>query len=146
MVANWLHDLKIKIRTVEPIIGQLFRLELDSLQQEKAGIAAAIQVLCQLGDVALSGLSHNCVAGELGRYLDIESADAIGLLPPVAADRVELLADAALLGCSAFMLDDNAVNQLDQTRQEAILINLTLVPEFESLFVESLYLRPMQSD
>jgi hypothetical protein len=59
---------------------------------------------------------------------------------------VELLADAALLGCSAFILDDDAVAQLDQTRQEASLINLALVPEFESLFVESLYLRPMQSE
>jgi uncharacterized 2Fe-2S/4Fe-4S cluster protein (DUF4445 family) len=119
--------------------------DVDSLQQAKAGIAAAIQVLCHQGRVPLSGLARICVAGEFGRRLNVESAVAIGLLPPVATDRVELLADAALLGCSAFILDDDAVAQLDQTRQEASLINLALVPEFESLFVESLYLRPMQS-
>jgi hypothetical protein len=30
------------------------------------------------------------------------------------------------------------------TERPTSLINLALVPEFESLFVESLYLRPMQ--
>jgi uncharacterized 2Fe-2S/4Fe-4S cluster protein (DUF4445 family) len=120
--------------------------DVDNLQQAKAGISAAVQVLCQQSGVPLTGLARICVAGEFGRHLDVESAVSIGLLPPVVADRVELLADAALLGCSAFILDDDAVAQLDQTRQEASLINLALVPEFESLFVESLYLRPMQSE
>jgi uncharacterized 2Fe-2S/4Fe-4S cluster protein (DUF4445 family) len=119
--------------------------DVDSLQQAKAGIAAAVQVLCHQSGVALAGLARICVAGEFGRHLDVESAVAIALLPPVAADRVELLADAALLGCSAFILNDDAAAQLQQTRQEASLINLALVPEFESLFVQSLFLRPLQT-
>jgi hypothetical protein len=35
---------------------------------------------------------------------------------------------------------------LHLVRQEASLINLELLPEFEPLFVESLYLRQMQSN
>jgi uncharacterized 2Fe-2S/4Fe-4S cluster protein (DUF4445 family) len=119
--------------------------DVDNLQQAKAGIAAAVQVLCQQSGVPLVGLARICVAGEFGRHLDVASAVSTGLLPPVAADKVELLADAALLGCCAFILNDDAVAQLDKTRQEASLINLALVPEFESRFVENLYLRPMQS-
>jgi uncharacterized 2Fe-2S/4Fe-4S cluster protein (DUF4445 family) len=120
--------------------------DVDSLQQAKAGIAAAVQVLCHQSGVPLADLARICVAGEFGRHLNVENAVAIGLLPPVATDRVERLADAALLGCTAFILDDDAVSLLDRTRQETNLTNLALVPEFESLFLESLYLRPMQGE
>jgi uncharacterized 2Fe-2S/4Fe-4S cluster protein (DUF4445 family) len=119
--------------------------DVDNLQQAKAGISAAIQVLCKRSGVPLIGLARISVAGEFGRHLDVESAVSIGLLPAVEADSVELLADAALLGCSAFVLNDDAVAELEQAREKASLINLALVPEFESLFVESLYLRPMES-
>jgi uncharacterized 2Fe-2S/4Fe-4S cluster protein (DUF4445 family) len=103
-------------------------------------------VLCHQSGVPLVGLARICVAGEFGRHLDVKSAVSIGLSLPASVDRVELLADAALLGCSFFILNDDAVAQLDQTKREVSLINFALVPELEPLFVESLYLLPMQSD
>jgi hypothetical protein len=40
-------------------------------------------------------------------------------------------ADMALLGCSAFILNDDAITHLNQARQKASLINLTQVPWVE---------------
>jgi uncharacterized 2Fe-2S/4Fe-4S cluster protein (DUF4445 family) len=118
--------------------------DVDNLQQAKAAIAAGIQILCRHGGIRPGNLARVCVAGEFGRYLDVTSAIAIGMLPPVPPERVEILADAALLGCSDLILErDNALADL---RRNARLINLAQDERFGDCFVKHLYLREMPEE
>lgn len=68
----------------------------------------------------LKDLRRVCVGGAFGRYLDVGSAQAIGLLSSLAAER------------------------LDQLRSRARLINLAHYPDFDQAFLENLYLQPLQ--
>jgi uncharacterized 2Fe-2S/4Fe-4S cluster protein (DUF4445 family) len=119
--------------------------DVDNLQQAKAAIAAAILILCQQSKLHVDQFQRICISGEFGRYLDISSACAIGLLPPVAPDKIELFSEAPLLGCTDLILNIETAEQLHLIRQKAQLINLALEPEFEILFVENLYLQRMKN-
>jgi len=122
---------------------KLTHQDIDNLQQAKAAIAAAIEILCQHSQISARQIQRIYITGEFGRYLDTQSACAIGLLPPVCADKIELFAEAPLLGCTDLILNTETAEQLKLIRQKAQLINLALEPEFEMLFVKNLYLRPL---
>ncbi len=96
--------------------------------------------------VKLAQLKRVCVAGEFGRFLDVASAQAIGLLPSGPADRVELICEAALRGCGDLMLAAAAEEHLSRMRTIARLVNLALAPDFEELFLANLYLEPLKED
>jgi uncharacterized 2Fe-2S/4Fe-4S cluster protein (DUF4445 family) len=84
------------------------------------------------------------VGGAFGRYLDVGSAQAIGLLPPVPPEMVELAGNTALAGCCDVMLSSLAAERLDQLRSRARLINLAHYPDFDQAFLENLYLQPLR--
>lgn len=120
--------------------------DVDNLQRAKAAIGAGMQVLAHHSGVKLSQLQRVCVAGEFGRFLNVAAAQAIGLLPPVPAERVELICEAALRGCGDLLLSKEAEDLLSRLRTSARLVNLALVPDFEELFLTNLYLEPLNED
>ena len=120
--------------------------DVDNLQRAKAAIGTGVIVLARQAGVKLDQLQRLCVAGEFGGFLDVASAQAIGLLPMLPADRVELVCEAALRGCGDLMLVAAAQEQLARMRTIARLVNLALYPDFEELFLTNLYLEPLQGD
>jgi uncharacterized 2Fe-2S/4Fe-4S cluster protein (DUF4445 family) len=120
--------------------------DVDNLQRAKGAIGTGVQVLARHSGVKLSHLQRVCVAGEFGRFLDVASAQAIGLLPAVPEDRVELICDAALRGCGDLLLSAAAADHLSRMRASAKLVNLALTPDFEEFFLTNLYLEPLRED
>ena len=120
--------------------------DVDNLQRAKGAIGTGVMVLARHSGVKLARLQRVCVAGEFGRFLDVASAQAIGLLPAVPADRVELICEAALRGCGDLLLSAAAADHLSRMRTSAKLVNLALTPDFEELFLTNLYLEPLKED
>jgi uncharacterized 2Fe-2S/4Fe-4S cluster protein (DUF4445 family) len=120
--------------------------DVDSLQRAKAAIGTGVMVLARYSGVKLAQLKRVCVAGEFGRFLDVASAQAIGLLPALPADRVELICEAALRGCGDLILGAAAEEHLSRLRAAARLVNLALTPDFDELFLANLYLEPLKED
>ncbi len=126
--------------------GRPFRIgtaEIDALQRAKAAIGVAVAALCAHAEVPLGGLAHLVVAGAFGRHLDIASAQAIGLLPEIAGERVRMVGNGALAGCIAFGLFDRARRTVEELRRHARLFNLSRLAGFDALFLEHLHLQPM---
>lgn len=119
--------------------------DVDALQRAKGAIGAGIGVLCAQAGVALPDLRRVVAAGLFGRYLDVENARCIGLLPDVPAERVELAGNTALAGAAAQLLSDTARRALVQARTAAHCVNLAKVPDFDAAFLEHLYLQPMSA-
>ncbi len=119
--------------------------DIDALQRAKAAIGAGIRVLSARSGVRLGELQRVCVGGAFGRYLDVENAQTIGLLPAIPAHRLELCGNTALAGCEDVMLSSSAAAHLGESRGKARLINLATEPLFDDLFLESLYLEPIQA-
>lgn len=119
--------------------------DVDALQRAKGAIGAGIGVLCAQAGIGLGDLRRVVAAGLFGRYLDVANARAIGLLPDVPAERIELAGNTALAGAAVLLLSAAARAALAQARATAHSINLARLPDFDAAFLEHLYLQPMTS-
>ncbi len=120
--------------------------DIDALQRAKAAIGAGVAVVCGEAGIRPAALRRVVAAGLFGRYLDIANAQAIGLLPAVAAVRVELAGNTALAGAAALLLSRGAAEQMARCLEACRLVNLAMVPAFDDAFLEHLYLRPTEPE
>jgi uncharacterized 2Fe-2S/4Fe-4S cluster protein (DUF4445 family) len=119
------------------------RADIDVFQRAKAAIGVGVQVLLEQAGLHASDLRRVCVGGAFGHALDIRNAQAVGLLPKIPSARIELWGNTALAGCEDALLAPCVLEQITQLGEQAKIINLSLYPDFDMLFLEHLYLQPM---
>ena len=119
------------------------KADVDALQRAKAAVAAGTETLCRRAGVRFRDLRAVHLAGSFGERLDVENAQRIGLLPAVPAARVHLAGNAALHGALDLLVSGEAEAALERARRACTLVNLSLVEEFEDLFLSHLFVRPM---
>jgi uncharacterized 2Fe-2S/4Fe-4S cluster protein (DUF4445 family) len=116
--------------------------DVDLFQRAKAAIGVGIQVLLEQAGMGYGDLQRICVSGTFGSALDIANAQETGLLPRIPPDRIELCGNSALTGCERALLSPDAAEKLEHLSSQARIVNLAHCPEFYTLFLEHLYLRP----
>lgn len=121
---------------------KITKRDIDMFQRAKAAVAAGIGVLLHRAGMFPADISEIYVAGNFGRFLDVANAQRVGLLPGINPDRVYLCGNAALRGCEDIMLYKTAREMLNTIRKKVHYINLAFDSEFESIFINSLYLKP----
>jgi uncharacterized 2Fe-2S/4Fe-4S cluster protein (DUF4445 family) len=122
---------------------RLTNQDVDTLQRAKAAIGTGVQTLLDMADTAQADIERVCVCGAFGRRLDVGNAKSIGLLPDVPDERFELWDDAALSGCERLLVAPASASELRSLRAKARIANLAQTPDFDSLFLENLYLRSL---
>lgn len=118
--------------------------DIDVLQRAKAAIGGGVQWLCRQAGLPLHELQQVFACGAFGRLLDVDNARQIGLLPQLPHAAVHLEGNTALAGCEALLLSDEAESALAAVLAVSKVYNLAEDIGFESLFIENLYLQPMQ--
>ena len=121
----------------------LYKRDIDVFQRAKAAIAAGVQLLARRADAACQDLRRIVTTGLFGRSLDVANAQAIGLLPAIAPERVQTYDNLALAGCEMVLTSCEGARAVEAVRGRARLLNLGQCAEFEDLFVQSLFLAPM---
>lgn len=117
--------------------------DVDAFQRAKAATAAAMEVLLARAGLSWAALRRLWVCGAFGHTLDIAAAQAVGLLPPLAADRVQLLADASLAGAERALLDPEGGGLLAGNDVELMAVNMSLVRGYDDVYIDHLRLRPI---
>ena len=95
------------------------------------------------------GVDHLRPVGDFALEVadDMEGdAQAIGLLPDISSKRVELCGNTALAGCERLLMSPTGATDLLSLRSRATVINLSGVSDFDSMFMENLFLQPMKVD
>lgn len=122
---------------------RLSKRDIDMMQRAKAAVAAGVSVLLEKAGLRTADLHRVCLAGAFGKYIRIANAKAIGLLPDINEKYFELCGNTALAGCEDFLLSSDAASRLESLRSTARLINLSSIPDFDELFFDNLFFRPM---
>jgi uncharacterized 2Fe-2S/4Fe-4S cluster protein (DUF4445 family) len=120
----------------------LTKRDIDIFQRAKAAIGAAVNVLLMKAGMEYRELRRICIGGVFGQYLNIVNAQKIGLLPAVHGMLIETLGNTALSGCETLLLLPGAKELMQEVRRHTVFINLATVSEFETFFLENLYLKP----
>lgn len=119
--------------------------DVDLFQRAKGGIAAGTKCLMKRAALKIKELQRVCVCGAFGTFLNIENAQAIGLLPAIPARQLELCGNTALTGCER-LLFSSAQKVVQSLKQKAELVNMAGDMDFEQQFIENLFLQPMQAE
>lgn len=117
--------------------------DVDIFQRAKAATGAGIAKLLSIAGASSTDLTRLCVAGAFGQFLNIQHAQALGLLPDCAPEKVELCGNTALIGCEQLLSSANREEQLDELKRYAEIVNLSQVTDYEDVFVDNLYLQPI---
>jgi len=118
--------------------------DIDLFQRAKAAIGTGIQCLLASSGIRLNQLEKVYICGVFGRYLNIGNAQKFGLLPDLHEEIFQLCGNTALAGCELLLVYPEMRQQLQLLRDKAHIINMSNYSAFESLFLENLFLYPME--
>jgi uncharacterized 2Fe-2S/4Fe-4S cluster protein (DUF4445 family) len=111
--------------------------DVRAIQLAKGAIRAGIEVL--LGEHSLSSdaLDEVVIAGAFGSHIRVESAVAIGLLPPVSADRIRQVGNAAGAGAGLMLLSEDERHEADVLSEQIRYMELAGNRRFTRLFADA---------
>jgi len=122
----------------------LKRCDIDVFQRAKAAIGGGLKWLCQQAGLSVGELNQVYACGAFGRLLNMSNAQQVGLLPPIPPAAIKLDGNIAIAGCEVLLLLSEWEPALDAVLAVSKVYNMAEDVGFETLFIENLYLQPMQ--
>ena len=116
----------------------LTQRDVRELQFAKGSIATGIKVLMDIMGVTTSDIDEIFLGGSFGSYLNPESARIIGLVPPVAVDRIIAVGNSAGEGAKIALLSYRERQVAFELPSRLEYIELSGRADFNDTFVEVL--------
>jgi uncharacterized 2Fe-2S/4Fe-4S cluster protein (DUF4445 family) len=118
----------------------LTKVDIDNLLRAKAAIYAGFSVLAQSVGTDLAGVDRVLVGGSFGKYINVEKAVQIGLLPDVPWDKFQFLGNTAVLGAYMALLSRAARARIQAIGAEMTYVELSADNTFYDAFTSALFL------
>jgi len=116
------------------------RKDVNEIQLAKGAIRAGIEVL--LGEVGLETeqVERVVVAGAFGTYLDVGSALAVGMFPPLPRERFVQVGNAAGMGAKLALVSRRCRRVAEEIARRVEYVELTTHPRFVEAYIAALML------
>lgn len=114
--------------------------DIGNVIRAKAAIFSACRVMLQKVGMDFSDLAGVYVAGGFGRYLDVDRARIIGLLPGLAPDRFHFIGNSSLTGAFMTLLSSKHRAREEETAKKITYIDLGAEPEYMGEYSAALFL------
>ena len=114
--------------------------DVRELQLAKAAIRTGIQVLLETSGCAENDIGQVIIAGAFGTYIDVDSAVAIGMLPPLPLKRFRQVGNAAGMGAKLALVSLKSRGQAEAIASKVSYIELASASKFQQVFVQANYL------
>lgn len=127
----------------ETQIGQditITNVDIDNLLRTKAAIYAGFSVLAESVGVPLETVDQVLIGGSFGKYINVEKAVEIGLLPDMPWDRFQFLGNTSVKGAYLALLDTHYRERIRQIASRMTYIELSADNSFYEAFMSALFL------
>lgn len=114
--------------------------DVRAVQLAKGAIRAGLESLLDEGKVPADQLGHIIVAGAFGKYIDINDALAIGMLPAVPRERILQVGNAAGAGVRRILACAKARQYASELARQSNYLELATRREFQKTFIRSVTL------
>ena len=118
----------------------LTRVDIDNLLRAKAAIYAGFTVLADTVGVPLETADKVLVGGSFGKYINVEKAVQIGLLPDMDWSRFEFLGNTSVKGAYFALLDWHKRERITEIAKRMTYIELSADNSFYEAFTSALFL------
>lgn len=116
----------------------LTQLDIRELQSAKGAIATGIAVAMDALGIGVDDLDEVVLAGSFGSYIDPESARIVGLVPPVAVERIRAVGNAASEGAKMTLVSFREREVAFELPALVEYLELSGAPDFNDRFIASL--------
>ncbi|HZK66706.1 MAG TPA: ASKHA domain-containing protein, partial [Chloroflexota bacterium] len=118
----------------------LTQRDVREFQLAKGAVRAGVSTLLMEAALAVEEISEVLLAGAFGSYINPASARAVGLVPPVALDRVTAVGNAAGQGAIMALLSTEMREQAVGIARSVQYVELAGRPDFMDHFMDSMAL------
>ncbi|GAB4455750.1 MAG: ASKHA domain-containing protein [Anaerolineales bacterium] len=118
----------------------LTRVDIDNLLRAKAAIYAGFTVLAENVGIPLESVESVLVGGSFGKYINVEKAVQIGLLPDMEWSRFEFLGNTSVKGAYLALLDWRKRERITEIARRMTYIELSADNTFYEAFTSALFL------
>jgi len=115
-------------------------VDIDNLIRAKGAIFAGYSVLSDSVGVPLELVEQMLVGGSFGKYINVEKAIEIGLLPDLPWDRFQFLGNTSVRGAYLALLDRQARKRITDIASRMTYIELSADNSFYEAFMSALFL------
>jgi uncharacterized 2Fe-2S/4Fe-4S cluster protein (DUF4445 family) len=116
------------------------RVDVDNLLRAKAAIYAGFTVLADTVGVPLETTDKVLIGGSFGKYINVEKAVQIGLLPDMDWSRFEFLGNTSVKGAYYALLDWKKRERITEIAKRMTYIELSADNSFYEAFTSALFL------
>jgi uncharacterized 2Fe-2S/4Fe-4S cluster protein (DUF4445 family) len=115
-------------------------VDVDNLLRAKAAIYAGFRVLADSVGYPLEAVEQVLIGGAFGKYINVEKAVEIGLLPDMPWEKFHFLGNTAVLGAYRALLDRRARLRISDIASRMTYIELSADNSFYDAFTSALFL------
>ena len=116
----------------------VLQADVRAVQLAKAAIGAGVDLLLELAGLVASDVDRFVLAGAFGQYLDVASAVAIGLLPPLPLKRYAQVGNAAGAGVARMLASTAERARAAEIAARCRYVELGAQPQFQNRFMNSI--------
>ncbi|MBN1311695.1 MAG: DUF4445 domain-containing protein [Anaerolineae bacterium] len=116
------------------------RVDVDNLLRAKAAIYAGFTVLADSVGIPFETIEQMLVGGSFGKYINIEKAVDIGLLPDMPWDHFQFLGNTSIKGAYLALLDKRSRRRIRDIATRMTYIELSADNTFYDAFMSALFL------
>ena len=114
------------------------RKDVSEIQLAKGAIRAGVEVLLDEAGIEVDQVDRVVVAGAFGTYLDVASARAIGMFPPLPLDRFDQVGNAAGIGAKMALLSRRYRQVAEEIAERVEYVELTTDARFASAYMDAM--------
>lgn len=118
-----------------------YQKDIRELQLAKSAVRAGIETLLLRFGIKAGNISKVYLAGGFGYHINVTKAIAIGLLPEVFRDKIEIIGNGSLKGATLYgtLTEEIAEKKLKQIISISKEINLSADKDFNNFYMEHMY-------
>lgn len=118
----------------------LTEVDLENLIRTKAAIYAGCRVLLDMVGLTFKDVATIIIAGGFGHYIDVEKAQAIGLLPEMPVDKFLFVGNGSLLGARLVSSSRGFMDEVGRIARMMTNVELSGNAKFMDEFVAASFL------
>ena len=115
-------------------------VDIDNLKRAKAAIYAGFTILAESVGVPLELVEQVLIGGSFGKYINVEKAVQIGLLPDMPWERFQFLGNTSIKGAYYSLLQQSAGEKIRDIASRMTYIELSADNSFYEAFTSALFL------
>ena len=118
----------------------LTEVDLDNLIRAKAAIYAGFATLLSHMGLGFGDIRKLYIAGGFGRYIDVERAVTIGMLPDLPVEKFQFLGNTSIMGAYCGLLCDRLRHEAEEIARKMTYIELSVSRSFMDEYMSALFL------